>query len=111
VLAEGVNGFDASEILRLAASLDQGSEHPLADAIVRAARAQDLNLDKAEHFESGSDIGVRGQVAGRQLALGNTTRMQQLGVAGDAMVAQAEALRAQGACVMHLAVDGQLVMV
>jgi Cu+-exporting ATPase len=102
------NGFDATEVLRLAASLDQGSEHPLADAIVRAAREQNLNLDKTEHFESGSGIGVRGEVAGRKLALGNTTLMQQLGVAVDAMVAQAEALRAQGASVMHLAVDGQL---
>lgn len=102
------NGFDAAEVLRLAASLDQGSEHPLADAIVRAARAQNLNLDKAEQFESGSGIGVRGQVAGRQLALGNTTLMQQLGVEVDAMLTQAEALRAEGASVMHLAVDGQL---
>ena len=102
------NGFDAAEVLRLAASLDQGSEHPLADAIVRAARAQNLNLNKAEQFESGSGIGVRGQVAGRQLALGNTTLMQQLGVEVDAMLTQAEALRAEGASVMHLAVDGQL---
>ena len=102
------NGFDASEVLRLAASLDQGSEHPLADAIVRAAREKNLNLDKAEQFESGSGIGVRGQVAGRQLALGNTTLMQQLGVEVDAMLTQAEALRAEGASVMHLAVDGQL---
>jgi Cu+-exporting ATPase len=102
------NGFEASEILRLAASLDQGSEHPLADAIVRAAREQKLNLEKADHFDSGSGIGVRGLVGGRQLALGNTTLMQQINVSVDALVAQAEALRAEGASVMHLAVDGQL---
>jgi Cu+-exporting ATPase len=101
-------GFDANEVLRLAASLDQGSEHPLAETIVRAARAQGMNLDKPENFESGSGIGVRGQVGGRQLALGNTTLMEQIGVSVASMVAQAEALRIEGASVMHLAVDGQL---
>ena len=101
-------GFDADEVLRLAASLDQGSEHPLAETIVRAARERGMLLDKPENFESGSGIGVRGQVAGRQLALGNTTLMEQIGVSVAALVPQAEALRAEGASVMHLAVDGQL---
>jgi len=101
-------GFDANEVLRLAASLDQGSEHPLAETIVRAARERGMALDKPENFESGSGIGVRGQVAGRQLALGNTTLMEQLGVSVAALVPQAEALRAEGASVMHLAVNGQL---
>jgi Cu+-exporting ATPase len=101
-------GHDADEVLRLAASLDQGSEHPLAEAIVRAARERGLALDKPENFESSSGIGVRGQVAGRQLALGNTALMQQIGVTVDSLVAQAEALRAEGASVMHLAVDGKL---
>lgn len=101
-------GFEADEVLRLAASLDQGSEHPLADAIVRAARERGLALDKPEQFESGSGIGVRGLVGGRQLALGNTTLMQQVGVSVESLVPQAEALRAEGASVMHLAVDGRL---
>ncbi|MBW0171390.1 MAG: heavy metal translocating P-type ATPase [Hydrogenophaga sp.] len=101
-------GFDADEVLRLAASLDQGSEHPLAETIVRAARERGMSLDKPENFESGSGIGVRGQVAGRQIALGNTTLMEQIGVSVGALVSQAEALRAEGASVMHLAVDGQL---
>ncbi len=101
-------GFEADEVLRLAASLDQGSEHPLADAIVRAARERGLALDKPEQFESGSGIGVRGLVGGRQLALGNTTLMQQLDVSVEPLVPQAEALRAEGASVMHLAVDGRL---
>ncbi len=56
--------LDENEVLQLAASLDQGSEHPLADAIVRAARERDLALDKAEDFESGSGIGVRGMASG-----------------------------------------------
>jgi len=102
-------GFEADEVLRLAASLDQGSEHPLAETIVRAARERGLTLDKPENFESGSGIGVRGQVGGRELALGNTTLMQQLGVSVEALVPQAEALRAEGASVMHLAANGQLV--
>jgi P-type Cu+ transporter len=101
-------GLSEDEVLRLAASLDQGSEHPLADAIVQAARAKGLALDKPEDFESGSGIGVRGQVAGRQLALGNTVLMEQVGVSAGPLLAQAEALRATGASVMYLAADGQL---
>ena len=101
-------GFSADEVLRLAASLDQGSEHPLAETIVRAARERGLVLDKPENFESGSGIGVRGQVGGRQLALGNTTLMQQIGVSVDGLLPQAETLRNEGASVMHLAVNGQL---
>ena len=101
-------GFEADELLRLAASLDQGSEHPLAETIVRAARERGMLLDKPENFDSASGIGVRGQVAGRQLALGNTTLMEQIGVSVAALMPQAEALRAEGASVMHLAADGQL---
>ena len=101
-------GFDADEVLRLAASLDQGSEHPLAETIVRAARERGMALDKPENFESGSGIGVRGQVAGHQLALGNTALMEQIGVSVSALVPQAEALRAEGASVMYLAMDSQL---
>jgi Cu+-exporting ATPase len=101
-------GFEADEVLRLAASLDQGSEHPLAETIVRAARERGMALDKPDNFESASGVGVRGQVAGRQLALGNSALMQQIGVSVDSMVSQAEALRTEGASVMHLAVDGQL---
>ncbi|WP_146872177.1 heavy metal translocating P-type ATPase [Acidovorax delafieldii] len=101
-------GLSEDEVLRLAASLDQGSEHPLADAIVQAARAKGLALDKPEDFESGSGIGVRGRVSGRQLALGNTVLMEQVGVSADPLLSQAEALRATGASVMYLAADGQL---
>ncbi|ARV19549.1 Silver exporting P-type ATPase [Curvibacter sp. AEP1-3] len=101
-------GFEADEVLRLAASLDQGSEHPLAAAIVAAARERQLVLDKPENFESGSGIGVQGQVGGHHLVLGNTALMQQISVSVDALTTQAEALRAEGASVMHLAVDGKL---
>jgi P-type Cu+ transporter len=103
-----VPGTSADEVLRLAASLDQGSEHPLADAIVAAARAQGLALEPVEDFESGSGIGVHGRVGGRTLVLGNTVWMQQHGVPVQALAAEAEALRQQGASVMHLAADGVL---
>jgi Cu+-exporting ATPase len=106
--AIGVNGIDADEVLRLAASLDQGSEHPLAAAIVRAALEKHLVLDQPEQFDSASGIGVRGTVAGKALALGNTALMEHLGVDVTAMAAQAEALRAAGASVVHLAVDTKL---
>ncbi len=101
-------GGQPDEVLRLAASLDQGSEHPLADAIVRAARDRGLSLDKPESFESSSGIGVRGQVAGRSLALGNTALMAQLGVAVGQLNAEAEALRSEGASVMYLAAEGSM---
>ncbi|OGA99979.1 MAG: copper-translocating P-type ATPase [Burkholderiales bacterium RIFCSPHIGHO2_12_FULL_69_20] len=106
--AIGANGFEASEVLRLAASLDQGSEHPLAAAIVTAAREKNFVLDKPEQFDSASGIGVRGAIAGKALALGNTALMAQLGVDVAPMAVQAEALRAEGASVMHLAVDEKL---
>ena len=106
--AIGADGFDPDEVLRLAASLDQGSEHPLAAAIVAAARDKGLALDKPEQFDSASGIGVRGTVAGRTLALGNTALMEQLGIDVSPLAAPAEALRAEGASVMHLAVEGKL---
>ncbi len=106
--ALAVAGGSEDEVLRLAASLDQGSEHPLAQAIVRAARERGLSLDKAEQFESASGIGVHGMVGGRRLALGNAALMADAGVDVSDMVVAAEALRLNGASVMHLAVDGRL---
>ncbi|MEO8313874.1 MAG: heavy metal translocating P-type ATPase [Pseudomonadota bacterium] len=106
--AVGANGFSEDEVLRLAASLDQGSEHPLATAIVNAARERNQALEKAEQFDSASGIGVKGIVSGKAVAVGNTTLMQQLGIDVLPLASQAEALRGQGASVMHLAVDGKL---
>ncbi|HXE46792.1 MAG TPA: copper-translocating P-type ATPase [Ramlibacter sp.] len=106
--AVAASGFDEREVLRLAASLDQGSEHPLAAAVVAAAREQGLSLAAPMEFESASGIGVSGVVEHKRLALGNTVLMQQLGVDTAPLAAQAEALRTEGASVMHLAVHGQL---
>ncbi len=106
--AIAASGFAEDEVLRLAASLDQGSEHPLAAAIVSAARERKLAIDHVDGFESSTGIGVRGRVAGKSLALGNTALMDQLKVPVGALHAQAEVLRAEGASVMFLASDGQI---
>ncbi len=103
-----MNGRSADEVLRLAASLDQGSEHPLADAIVAEARRRGLPLETAAEFESGTGIGVRGAVEGHRLALGNTVLMRELGADATPLADAAERLRSEGASVMHLAVDGAL---
>ena len=107
--AIGTTGNTEDDVLRLGASLDQGSEHPLAAAIVSAARERGLALGKPEQFDSESGIGVRGTVDGKALALGNTALMEQLDVDVSPLSTQAEALRSQGASVMHLAVDARLV--
>ena len=101
-------GFESDEILRLAASLDQGSEHPLANAIVHAAKERHLILDKPDHFESISGIGVKGSIGTLHLALGNTCLMEKLGVSVTSLATQAEQLRSEGASVMHLAINGDL---
>ncbi len=105
--AIGAAGFSDDQVLQLAASLDQGSEHPLAQAIVSAARARGLPLQTPDAFESSSGIGVHGVVDGHRLALGNTTLMASEQVDWSPLQAQAEALRAEGASVMFLAVDGR----
>jgi Cu+-exporting ATPase len=101
-------GHADEEVLRLAASLDQGSEHPLAVAVVAEARHRQLGLSSAEGFESESGIGVRGSVDGKAVAMGNATLMESLHVQVSALHAQAEERRGIGASVMFLAVDGKL---
>ncbi len=100
--------WDKTEVLRIAASLDQGSEHPLAHAIVAEAKRQSLVLSKPEAFESSSGIGVRGTVDGQAVVLGNTALMEDEGIAWQTLQAQAEAMRLEGASVMFLAVAGKL---
>jgi Cu+-exporting ATPase len=103
--AIGSAGIDADEVLRLAASLDQGSEHPLAEAVVRAGRARGLALEQPLNFMSVTGLGVTGEVSGRKLSLGNTALMQQIGAKVEELVSQAEILRTEGTSVMYLA-DG-----
>jgi Cu+-exporting ATPase len=101
-------GFSEDDVLRLAASIDQGSEHPLANAIVAEARRRGMSLDKPESFESSSGIGVRGVVSGRRLALGNTALMDAEKVDWHGLGGQAEALRGEGASVIYLSSDARL---
>ncbi|WP_376779391.1 heavy metal translocating P-type ATPase [Pseudomonas lopnurensis] len=102
------SGSSEEQVLRLAASLDQGSEHPLAHAIVARAREAELALSPVETFESASGIGVRGRIDGRQLLLGNTALLDEAGVDTTPLQAISERLRADGVSIMYLAVDGQL---
>ena len=105
VLAVAGNTEDG--VLRMAASLDQGSEHPLAAAIVAEARKRNLALSAPETFESSTGIGVRGRVDGKVVDLGNTKLMADVGADISSLQAEAEARRATGASVMFLAIDGK----
>lgn len=103
------SGFTVEQVLQIAASIDQGSEHPLAQAIVAEARRRGVALDKPDSFESSSGIGVRGVVAGRHIALGNTVLMDEEKVDWRSLSGDAEQLRGEGASVMYLAADRILV--
>ena len=102
-------GFTDDDVLRMAASIDQGSEHPLARAIVDQAVKNKHVLEKPTSFESSSGIGVRGELGGKHIALGNTALMDEEKIDWSSLAAQAEELRGQGASVMYLAADRQLV--
>ena len=101
-------GFPADELLRLAASLEQGSEHPLAAAIVAEAKRRSLSLVVAEGFESVTGRGVRGHIDGHVVALGNRALMADAGAGTTTIFQEAERARHEGASVMFLAVDGRL---
>ncbi len=100
-------GFDADELLRLAASLERMSEHPLAAAIVQHAGERDVTLVKPESFHAPAGKGVLGRVDGRDLILGNQRIMVDAGVAISALEAEADALRADGATAIFVAIDGK----
>ena len=101
-------GFDEREILRLAASVERASEHPLADAIVRSAREQNLDVSKVDEFDSPTGKGAIGKVGGRTVALGNANFLSSLGVETQSLNEQGERLRGDGATVINIAVDGRL---
>ena len=100
-------GFDDAEILHLAASVERGSEHPLADAILRAARERAITLAEPDGFDSPVGKGVEGKVDGRTLVLGSSAFLAERGVDVSALAAEADALRADGATAIFLGVDGQ----
>ncbi|MHA7852852.1 heavy metal translocating P-type ATPase [Roseovarius sp.] len=99
---------DEAEVLCLAAALERGSEHPLAEAIVAGAKDRSLSLETAEDFEAVTGKGVHGTVGGRRVALGNAAMMTDLGLSTDEAEAEADTLRADGKTAMFVAVDGTL---
>ena len=101
------DGWDEALLLRLAASLERGSEHPLAAAIVTGAEARGVQLTNAEHFESVTGKGVKGRLDGRAVALGNRPLMDDVGADVGALADAADALRREGQTVMFVAVDGR----
>ncbi len=105
---QAVAPYQPDQILQWAASLDQGSEHPLAAAIVAQAQARSMPLIQVVDFDSLTGMGVQGVVDGKTLLLGNTALMDEHGIALDALREAAEQLRKAAASVMYLAVDGQL---
>lgn len=100
-------GFAEDKLLSLAASLEQGSEHPLAHAIVMAAKDKGLDLAKADDFDSPTGKGVVGTINGRAVALGNVMLMEERGVDIQTLSAQADELRADGATAIFMAVEGK----
>ena len=107
IAIQPVAGFDEDELLRLSASLERGSEHPLADAIVQAARDRSLTLSEASEFDSPVGRGVTGLVDGRRVVLGNSRYLAELGIAVTSLEAGAEALRHDGATAIFVTVDGK----
>ena len=89
-------GFEESELIRLAAGVEQGSEHPLARAVLDAGRQRNLAFGTLSGFGSSAGKGVSGVVDGRQVALGNAVQMNELGIATSALDAAAEAVRRTG---------------
>ncbi|MGT2440934.1 heavy metal translocating P-type ATPase [Bradyrhizobium betae] len=101
-------GFDETDILKLAASVERSSEHPLADAIVRAANERNLALVDVREFDSPTGKGVKGKVDGKLVLLGNANFLKSENIETQPLEAQAERLRSDGATVVDVAVDGRL---
>jgi Cu+-exporting ATPase len=101
-------GHDEDEVLRLAASLERGSEHPLAEAIVTGAEERGITLAKAEDFEAVTGKGVKGTVDGKRVALGNAKMMADLGLETKRLGETADARRDEGETVMFVVVENEI---
>jgi Cu+-exporting ATPase len=101
-------GFAEADILRLAASVERASEHPLADAIVRAAKEKQIELGQVDQFDSPTGKGATGKVDGKAIVLGNAKYLSSIGIDTTALDAEAERLRGDGATVIDMAIDGRL---
>ncbi|NKE72658.1 heavy metal translocating P-type ATPase [Candidatus Manganitrophus noduliformans] len=102
-----VEGIDEKEALRLAATLEKGSEHPLAEAIVRGAEEKGLTLEKTDNFQSVTGKGVTGEIENHRVALGNQSLLKSLEIDSGDLPQQADRQRAEGQTVMFLSVDGK----
>jgi P-type Cu+ transporter len=100
-------GFDADDVLRLAASVEQSSEHPLAAAIVAAAKAKSMKLAAVTGFDAPSGKGAMGDVDGKRVALGNSKFLRELKIDTAALELAAEGFRRQGATAFFMAIDGK----
>ena len=107
VSVQPVDGFSEDEVLRLGASIERASEHPLAAAIVNGAQAKDIALAAVSEFRSITGKGVMGTVEGRAVALGNLKLFEELHIDAGELPARADALRVEGQTVMLLAIDGK----
>jgi Cu+-exporting ATPase len=105
---KALDGIDETVLLRLAASVEKASEHPLAEAIVKGAEARGIALPAPENFEAISGQGIKGRVDGREIALGTARLMQSLGIDASAAQPQLETLRRDGKIALLAAVDGNL---
>jgi Cu+-exporting ATPase len=103
----GAAGQDESELLRLAAGLEQASEHPLAAAVAGAAREKGLPIPNVDSFQSRTGLGVAGNVDGHEVAIGNLAFLLELGAGPGALADQADALRREGQTVVFVLFDGQ----
>jgi Cu+-exporting ATPase len=108
VAVQPVEETSEDDLLRLAASLEKGSEHPLAEAIVRGAKDRNINLPDATDFDSVTGKGVQGKVDDKDVALGNRAMMEHLGIDPGPLAEKAESLRREGQTAMFVAVAGQL---
>jgi Cu+-exporting ATPase len=107
VMVTPADGMNEDSMLALAASIETASEHPLAAAIVRGARARSLSLEDQQGFESVTGQGARASVAGKQVTVGNEKLMREVGALDKDLAAKADAFREQGQTVMFVAIDGQ----
>jgi Cu+-exporting ATPase len=108
VVVETANGFEERELLRLAASLERGSEHPLASALVGGAAERGIELARVEDFQSFTGRGIKGRVEGRTVMLGNSGFFAEQNIQTEALAGRAEELRRDGHTVLLAALDGQL---
>ncbi len=107
VAVQATVGFDETTVLQLGSSLEQASEHPLAAAIVASARSRGLEIRAVTDFSSVTGKGVRGSITGRLIAIGNRTLLADTGIDSTHLEPEADKLRAEGATVMFVAIDGR----